>query len=125
MSLHPFGYFQQPLQKLTAEQEEMVNAILRVKRAPICVVCGNDKDPGRWFCKTCYFCLVPNLRKAIWSCQAQSNLELLDCYLQSIDALIRSKRFFPRQKMPATHQEIIEQTNFGVALTNYLAGGRA
>lgn len=99
--------------------KDIVEAILKVRRATVCVVCGNEKEPQMWFCKTCYFCLPNVLRQNLWNCHTHSDHEMRDYFLRAIDRLI-SDRFVPRQKLSAEAQQIIEETGFSPALTQYL-----
>lgn len=110
-----------PSKREKAIETALTDAILRVRRAPLCVVCGNGKEPGRWFDKTCYFTLPHAMRNSLWSCDRQSDAELRDCYVRAADYLAgMGKRFVPRQKMPLEAQQIIAETGFSVALTAYL-----
>lgn len=111
-----------PVSKAAKEAEkELVDAILRVKRAALCVICGNDKEPGRWFDKTCYYTLPLNLRGRLWTCHEMSDAELRENFTQAIDYLCsRGQRFVPRQKMPHEAQLRIAETRFSEALTAFL-----
>ena len=91
-------------------EKDLVAAIMRVKRAPLCVVCGNDKEPGRWFDKTCYYTIPPRIRGRLWTCHQMSDTELRENFMQAADYLCtRGQRFVPRQKMPAEAQQIIAE----------------
>jgi hypothetical protein len=101
--------------------KDIVDAILKVRRATVCVVCGNAKDVNLWFCKTCYFSLSQSLKSRLWRCHQRSDEEMRDYFLQAIDHLVnRCQRFVPRQKMSVEAQQAIEETGFSPALTNYL-----
>jgi hypothetical protein len=110
-------------------EKDIIAAILKVRRAAVCVVCGNEKEAGRWFDRTCYFTLCPDLRTSLWAIHQHSDSELRDTFLNAVDHLIKhGKRFVPRQKMSVEAQQIIEETGFSEALTEYLFprnGGRA
>jgi hypothetical protein len=109
--------------------KDIIAAILKVRRAAVCVVCGEAKEPGRWFDKTCYFCVPPLVRSSLWAIHQHSDSELRDTFLNAVDHLIKhGKRFVPRQKLSVEAQQIIEETGFSQALTDYLfesRGGRA
>jgi hypothetical protein len=109
--------------------KDIIAAILKVRRAAVCVVCGNEKEAGRWFDRTCYFTLRPDLRSSLWAIHQHSDSELRDTFLNAVDHLIKhGKRFVPRQKLSVEAQQIIEETGFSPALTDYLfesRGGRA
>jgi hypothetical protein len=101
--------------------KDIIDAILKVRRATVCVVCGGAKEPGRWFDKTCYFCVPPLVRSSLWSSHHQSDREMRDTFLEAVDHLVKhAQRFVPRQKLPAEAQQIIEETGFSPALTQYL-----
>jgi hypothetical protein len=115
-----------PVAPVSKVERDIIAAILKVRRAPVCVVCGNEKEAGRWFDRTCYFTLRPDLRTSLWAIHQQSDSELRDTFLQAVDHLIKhGKRFVPRQKLCLFAQQIIEETGFSPALTDYLMGGRA
>jgi hypothetical protein len=114
-----------PVAPVSKAAKAIIAAILRVRRAPVCVICGNSKEPGVWFDKTCYFTLPQPLKGNLWSCHTQSDHEIRDTFFEAIDHLIKAKRFVPRQKMPLEAQQIIAETGFSEALTEYLSGGRA
>jgi hypothetical protein len=106
-------------------RETIPAAILKVRRAAVCVVCGNEKEAGRWFDRTCYFTLRPDLRTSLWAIHQHSDDELRDTFLQAVDHLIKhGQRFVPRQKMSVEAQQIIEETGFSEALTEYLYGAK-
>jgi hypothetical protein len=96
-----------------------------VRRAAVCVVCGNEKESGRWFDRTCYFTLRPELRPSFWQIHQRSDSELRDTFLNAVDHLIKhGKRFVPRQKLSVEAQQIIDDTGFSEALTEYLFESR-
>jgi hypothetical protein len=101
--------------------KDIIAAILKVRRAPVCVVCGESKDPCTWFDKTCYFTLPKPVKNALWGCMKQNDHEMRDYFLSAIDYLIKhGKRFVPPQKLSVEAQQIIEETGFSPALTEYL-----
>src|SRR6478736_4756771 len=93
--------------------KDIIAAILKLRRATVCVVCGNPKEPLTWFCRTCYFCVPPLLRSSLWACRTQSDHEMRDTVLEAVDHLVnRAQRFVPRQKLSAAAQQAIEETGF-------------
>jgi len=110
-----------PVKPPSKAVKDIIAAILKVRRAPVCVVCGNQKEPLTWFCKTCYFCLPPLVRSSLWASHAQSDHEMRDTFLEAVNHLVnRAQRFVPRQKMSLEAQQAIEETGFSPALTEYL-----
>ncbi len=102
-------------------EKALVEAILRVKRSSRCVVCGNQKETGRWLDRTCYFTLPLSMRNRLWSVHEYTDAELRDNFITAINYLAGpGQRFVPRQRMPLEAQQIIAETRFSECLTAYL-----
>jgi hypothetical protein len=118
-----------PVKPPAKAEKDIIAAILKVRRAAVCVLCGEAKEPGRWFDKTCYFCVPPLTRASLWVVNSMSDQEMREVFLAAVEHMVnRAQRFVPRQKLSAQAQQIIEETGFSPALTQYLfesRGGRA
>jgi hypothetical protein len=77
---------------VSRETSEMRLALLKLLRCLFCPMCGERKDPGKCFDRTCYFGLDQSLRNLLYTPIDAGDGEFEEYYLKAMKHL-RNKGF--------------------------------
>lgn len=86
--------------------------LVRLLRLTICPMCGEHKDPGKCFCKTCYFGLTAPQRNLLYTPIDASTGEFEEYYLEAMRYLKSKGHARKLKDWPLEAVKIIAETGF-------------